>query len=165
MPSVHATKLPAGALLEHYSASGAYTDCYTATLRGQASLTEFMTAFYTTPIFKLERWLLARFLRLPSTDQEAQLLSQGKLIRFSAWNVECRESNQAILAAGRTRSWLMASQFPAGSGTTALFFGSAIVPRKCGGLGWQFNALLFFHKLYSRLLLASAIRRLARDRL
>lgn len=164
MSSVQATKLPVGAFLEHYSASGAYTDCYTATLMGQASLAEFMAAFYTTPIFKLERWLLDRLLRVPSTDEEAQLLAQGKLTRFSAWSVESREPNQAILAAGRTRSWLMASQLPAASGATALFFGSAIVPRKRGGLGWQFKALLVFHKLYSRILLASAIRRLARGR-
>ncbi len=164
MSSVHATRLPAGALLDHYAASGAYTDCYTATVARQVSLAELMAAFYTTPVFKLERWLLARLLGLPSTDQQAQLLAEGSLVRFSAWKVERRESSQAILAAGRTRSWLMAAQDPAGSGTTTLFFGSAIEPRRRGGLGWQFNALLLFHKAYSRILLASAIRRLARDR-
>ena len=162
--SIQATQLPAGALLERYSASGAYTDCYVATVRGHVSLAEFMAAFYKTPIFKLERWLLARFLRYPSTDHEAQLLAQGELTRFSAWNVESRESNQTILAAGRTRSWLMTSQLPAGSGTTTLFFGSAVVQRKRGGLGWQFSALLAFHKLYSHILLASAVRRLAKGK-
>jgi hypothetical protein len=121
-----------------------------------------MAAFYTTRIFKLERWLLAR-IRLPSTDQEASLLAQGQLTRFAAWSVESREQNQAILAAGRTRSWLMASQAPTGPGATTLYFGSAVVPRRRGGLGWQFKALLGFHRLYSRVLLASAVRRLAEN--
>ena len=164
MSSVQTSRLPAGAFLAHYSASGAYTDCYTATVEGRVSLGEFMAAFYTTPVFKLERWLLARLLRLPSTDREAMSLAQGELTRFSAWSVESRDADQALLAAGRTRSWFMVPPPPAASGATVLFFGSAIVPRERGGLGWPFNALLAFHKLYSRILLASAIRRLARDR-
>jgi hypothetical protein len=160
MPSVQITPLPPGALLERYSTSGAYTDCYVATVPGITSLAEFMAAFYTTPVFKLERWLLARFLRYPSSDHEAEQLAQGTVAQFSAWHVESRESDQAILAAGRTRSWLMATQQSAGSGTTNLFFGSAVVQRRRGGLGWQFGALLGFHKLYSRILLASAVHRL-----
>jgi hypothetical protein len=163
MPNVQATLPPAGSLLQHYSASGAYTDCYAATVEGDVSLAAFMAAFYTTPVFKLERWLLARCLHLPSTDQEAQLLAQGSRTHFSAWTVECRESHQALLAAGRTRSWLMVASGPAGTKTTTLFFGSAIVPYERGRLGWQFHALLRFHKAYSRILLAAAIRHRARD--
>jgi len=158
MPSIRAASLPGEALLASYSASGAYTDCYVVSVPGQASLAQFMAAFYTTRIFKLERWLLERFLRLPSSDKEAQLLAQGQVERFAAWHVEARASNQALLAAGRTRSWLMVA--PAGSGSdTTLFFGSAVVQRKGGGLGWQFSALLGFHKLYSRMLLGAAARR------
>lgn len=162
MPKVLATKLPANALLEQYATSGAYTDCYAATLAGETSLADFMAAFYTTPIFKLERWLLARVLRLPSTDEEAQLLALGKVSRFSAWNVESRQSHQIVLAAGRTRSWLMVSTIPASCGATTLFFGSAVVQLKKGGLGWRFDVSIFFHKLYSRVLLASAVRSLQR---
>ena len=164
MSNVQTTTLPDGALLQRYVASGAYTDCYVATLPGQASLAELMVAFYTTPIFKLERWLLAWFLRLPSTDAEAQLLARGKLTRFAAWEVEARESNQIILSSGRTRSWLMVCPHSVGPVATALYFGSAVVHRRRGGLGWQFSALLGFHKLYSRILLASAVRRLAASR-
>jgi hypothetical protein len=160
MLSVHVSSLPADALLQSYVASGAYTDCYAVTFPGQVSLAEFMAAFYTTRIFRLERWLLARLLRFPSTDQQAQLLGQGELTRFAAWHVESRESNQVIMAAGRTRSWLMASPSPEGTAATSLYFGSAVVQRRRGGLGWQFNALLGFHKLYSRALLSSASRRL-----
>jgi hypothetical protein len=163
LPGVQAIPPPAGTRLQHYAASGAYADCYAATIEGEVSLAAFMAAFYTTPIFKLERWLLARFLHVPSTDREAQLLAQGSLTRFSAWTVEHRESHQATLAAGRTRAGLMVASGPAGAGKTTLFFGSAIAPRKRGDLGWQFQALLPFHKAYSRILLAWAIRRLARD--
>jgi hypothetical protein len=163
MSRVHTTKLPTGALLEQYSASGAYTDCYSATVEGQVSLAEFMAAFYTTPMFKLERWLLSQVLRLPSTDQEVQLLAHGEVLRFSAWSVEARQPEQVILAAGRTRSWLMASGVPTSSGATALYFGSAVVARKSGKMGWQFDSLLLFHRLYSRVLLGSAVRRLQRS--
>src|SRR3546814_5170775 len=95
MPKIHATRLPNGALLEQYSASGAYTDCYSATLVGHISLADFMGVFYTTPIFKLERWILAKVLQLPSTDQEAQLLAQGRITRFAAWSVEARQDRKS----------------------------------------------------------------------
>ena len=160
MASVRTCSLPTGALLQGYVASGAYTDCYVVSLTSRVSLAEFMAAFYTTRIFRLERWLLARFLHFPSTDQQAQLLGTGELTRFAAWQVESRESNQVLLAAGRTRSWLMALPPPEDTETTTLFFGSAVVQRKRGGLGWQFNALLTFHQLYSRALLSAAARSL-----
>jgi hypothetical protein len=162
MSSIQVAPLPAGAFLERYRAAGDYTDCYTVAFSGSASLSEYMAAFYTTPVFKLERRLLSIFLRFPSTDQEAKLLAQGEVNSFSAWRVESREARQAILAAGRTRSWLMVSPHAAGSQTTNLFFGSAVLQRRRGGLGWAFSALLGFHKLYSRILLASAVRRLSR---
>jgi hypothetical protein len=47
-------------------------------------------AFYTTAIFKLERWLLARLLKLPSTDAEAARLAASALHAFAAWSVESR---------------------------------------------------------------------------
>src|SRR3546814_5260648 len=123
-----------------------------------------MGVFYATPIFKVGGWILGKVLQRPSTDQEAQLLAQGRITRFAAWSVEARQIDQTVLAAGRTRSWLMALPVGTGSGATALFFGSSITPRERGGLGWQFSALLLFHKLYSRVLLASAVRRLATSR-
>src|SRR3546814_15708383 len=94
-----------------------------------------MGVFYTTPIFKLERWILAKVLQLPSTDQEAQLLAQGRITRFAAWSVEARQIDQTVLAAGRTRSWLMALPVWTGSGATPLFFGSFHTPRDRGRPG------------------------------
>jgi hypothetical protein len=164
MSTVEIASLPPGALLEAYSTTDAYTDCYSIKLARSASLGEFMVAFYTTPVFKLERWLLDRFASSPSTDAEALLLARGQVNRFAAWQVEAREADQAVLAAGRTRSWFMViprDQEP-DLGTT-LFFGSAVLPHKRDRLGWQFTALLGFHKLYSRILLGAAARRLAQS--
>jgi hypothetical protein len=162
MPIVESAPLPVGALLEAYAGTTAYTDCYCIRIAHEVSLAEFMTAFYTTPVFKLERWLLARVLGLRSTDQQARDLAEGKLTRFSAWDVEARDANQALLAAGRTRSWLMVASLATESGGgTTLFFGSAVLARERGGLGWRFGALLGIHKLYSRVLLSSAARRLS----
>lgn len=133
--SVVAATLPRGALLAAYAETQAYTDCYSVTLTRPASFAEYIESFYTTPPFKLERWLLGRLAGFPSTDAEARLLAQGQVSRFAAWHVEAREPHQAILAAGRTRSWLMVGPQPAEpDATTTLFFGSAVVPRQRGGM-------------------------------
>lgn len=162
MPTIQVASLPPGALLHAYAAADAYTDCFAVKLGRPVSLADFMLAFYTTPVFRIERWLLGHLARFPSTDIEARQLAQGHLSRFAAWQVEAREPNQAVLAAGRTRSWLMVMPGEERPGsTTTLFFGSAVVSRRHGGLGWPFTALLGLHKLYSRILLAAAARRLA----
>lgn len=161
MQTIEVSPIPAGASLRAYAETNAYTDCYSLRLNRSATLAEFMAAFYTTPVFKLERWLLARALGFASTDQQAQQLAEGRLSEFSAWRVESRDSTQALLAAGRTRSWLMVAAPAVGTGEgTRLFFGSAVLPGKRGGLGWPFSALIGFHKLYSRILLSAAARRL-----
>ncbi|MBT9520087.1 MAG: hypothetical protein IV101_04260 [Dechloromonas sp.] len=166
MASVRPCPLPAGTLLGIYAQSGAYTDCYAVDLNRQVTQSEFVEAFYTTSIFKVERWLLAKFMSYPSTDAEAHQLASGSLSKFSAWTVEHSSPNEVLLAAGRTRSWLMASAVESGSSTTRLYFGSAVVPSRSAGsgvphMGWQFRALLGFHKAYSRVLLAAASRKLA----
>ena len=58
----------------------------------------------------------------------------------------------------------MTMSLPGSGGvSTKLYFGSAVVPRRgSAGLGWQFTALLAFHKLYSRVLLRAARNRLAK---
>lgn len=160
MNAVVSTAIPVGTLLGFYAANGAFTDAYLITLDREVSLPEFIAAFYTSPLFKLERWLIAKSLRLPSTDQDAYELGIGKVDKFSAWHVESRDQHQAMLAAGRTRSWFMVS--PAAGHRTTLYFGSAVVARKRGGLGWQFTALLGFHKAYSQLLPAAAAKRVSR---
>lgn len=161
--------LPAHALLARHRADGAFTDCYAATLRRPVSLAEFVDAFYTTRLFKLERVVLAWFARQPSTDLQARQLAVGQRDTFAAWRVEARQSDQVLLAdlTGRTRSWLMVAPASEGGGAAAtrLYFGSAVLPLAQAAtgrrrLGFTFHALLGFHRLYSRALLWSACRRL-----
>lgn len=168
MTLIHACELPDDALLRRYRGSGAYADCYVTELARPVSQAEFVEAFYTTAVFKLERLLLAWFAARPSSDSQAAQLASGGLGSFAAWSVEARAPDQLLLSdfQGRTRSWLMSAPAPNGR-TTRLFFGSAVVPivdRHSGAtrMGATYRALLGFHKLYSRLLLRAAATRLAR---
>jgi len=155
----------ADSLLGRYAGSGAYVDSYAFTCADGISLARFVEAFYTSPLFKVERRLIALALGLPADDADARMLATGGRDAYSAWHVEARTADQLLVAVGRTRSWFMVAPGEAnGEPATTLFFGSAVVPRKRGGLGWQFNALLGFHKLYSRALLSAAARRLAARR-
>lgn len=164
--SIHRTELPAQALLRRYLRDGHYADCYVVEMPVAVSQAEFVEAFYTTPLFKLERAILAAAVRKPSNDDDARALARGECEVFAAWTVEDRSDTQLLLAdfMGRTRSWLMAE--PNGRGGTLLHFGSAVVPkhdRETGkpSLGTGFGLMLGFHKLYSRALLAAARRRLS----
>ena len=166
---VHVSLVPQSSLLGSYVDSGAYADCYVTELPAEVTHAQFVEAFYTTRLFKLERLLLGLFLARPSTDEQAAQLAGGQLSSYAAWSVESRAENQLLLAAGRTRSWLMVA---AGTGEhpghTKLFFGSAIVSKRSStgaprDMGLGFKALLGFHKLYSRALLLSARARLVRQ--
>jgi hypothetical protein len=165
MSPVRPCEIPPGSLLASYRDAGAYADCYAADVEFFVSHAAFVEAFYTTPVFKLERLILAAFASRPSTDAEAAQMAKGESDRFAAWTVEGRAPDQVLLRdlTGRTRSWLMTA--PAGSGTQ-LYFGSAVVPRrdsKTGEprMGAVFTGLLGFHRIYSRVLLSAARSRLA----
>jgi hypothetical protein len=170
MPAIRPCELPADALLNRYAGSdGAYADCYVADIARTVSHAEFVEAFYTTALFKLERLLLRMLVSRPSTDAQARQLAQGELGSFAAWSVEGRAPNQVLLSdfTGRTKSWLMVAGPGNGASThTRLLFGSAVVPMhstKTGQGGrFVFKALLGFHKLYSRVLLRAAKARLSR---
>lgn len=102
---------PQQALIHKYfSMPGAYTDSYCADLPVQTSFPDYLYAFYTTPLFKLERLILTFTVRKPSTDTQAKDLTEGKCDSFAAWTVEAREENQILMCdfAGSTLSWLMA---------------------------------------------------------
>ena len=126
---------------------------------------DFVTAFYTTGLFKLERLILRWAVSRPSTDAEARELATRERDAFAAWTVEHRSENQLLMRDlyGRTRSWLMTA---AEEGGTRLYFGSAVLPTRSSTskppvMGVRFQALLGFHRLYSRLLLNAARRRLS----
>ena len=158
--------LPEHALLARYAGDGGYTDCYVTDLPGNFSQAEYVAAFYTTWLFKLERVILKWLVAKPSTDQQAEELARGGRDSFAAWTVEASAPNQLLMRdfLGNTRSWLMVEPRHEG-GVTRLYFGSAVVPRadrKTGQrrLGFSFRALLGFHRRYSRALLTAARARL-----
>jgi len=166
--SIRTCPLPDDALLRRYQRY-AYADCYTAALAGTVVHREFVTAFYTTWLFKLERLILKCLVSKPSTDAQAEQLADGTLNTFAAWRVEDRGENQLLMCdfMGRTRSWLMTTS-EGGTGGTRLYFGSAVVPIRDpntgrSSLGFGFTALLGFHKLYSRALLRAASRKLRKS--
>jgi hypothetical protein len=166
---VKAVPLPDGALLERYRdgvGSNAYTDCYSVSLQRLVGLPEFVAAFYTGAGFKLERLILGFLVAKPSTDAQARKLARGETDRFAAWQVEARDSDQILLCdfKGRTRSWLMVKS-AADTGHTTLYFGSAVVhdqnaAGEKGKPSLVFRLLSGFHRLYSKVLLASARRKL-----
>jgi hypothetical protein len=160
VPRIIRCELPAGALLHAYVAKGAYTDCFATDIAASASFASYVEAFYTSVPFKLERLVLATLVAKPSTDADVRRLAQGESEAFAAWTVEARAPDQLLVCdfLSRTRSWLMVA--PIKGGGTRLYFGSAVVPVGLGSsrarLGFPFNALLPFHKLYARILLGAA---------
>jgi hypothetical protein len=151
---------PAEALHTKYERGGAYTDCFTTEIPGHVSHAQFVEAFYTSRVFKLERLILKWLVDKPSTDVEAKELAAGARDRFAAWTVEDRSTDQLLMCdyLSQTRSWLMVAacerdRLPA----TRLHFGSVVTSVR----RFPFNMLLGFHRLYSRVLLNSARARLA----
>jgi len=171
MFSVEKCTVPANTLLYKYSMNGAYVDCYSTEIHKSVSFPEFVFAFYTSPLFKLERLILKLAVSKPSTDSQARQLSDGETEKFAAWYVENRSESEMLMCdfLGRTRSWLMVAPMNKGSGArTRLYFGSVVVPIrnfKAGkrSLGFGFMTLLGFHKIYSRLLLYFAKSRVSRQ--
>lgn len=146
-------ELPADALLQKYVRSGAYTDCYSTHTPVAVSLADFVSAFYTTWLFKLERFILRVAVSRPSTDAEARQVAAGDIDCFAAWSAEARSDDQLLMCdfQGRTRSWFMVAG-------TRLYFGSAVVPVTVTESKVRF--LLGLHRLYSRALLHAARSRL-----
>lgn len=163
VPSIHLGDLPPDALLQAYQQRGAYTDCYVMDVPGRVLQADYIAAFYTSRLFKVERRLLALLAAKPASDDTARQLALGEVTVFSAWTVESRTADQLLLCdfLGRTRSWLMSVPGGGqGAATTRLYFGSAVVPKRAPAsgppsFGFWFHALTGFHKAYTRLLMRS----------
>ena len=100
---------PRDTLLARYAAQpGGYTDCYTVDLAAEISLAAYVRAFYTTPLFNAERWLL-NLAGFKATDEDAARLAEGRQDRYSAWQVEDRTGDELLMcpAGAATRSWFM----------------------------------------------------------
>ena len=161
---ISASNIPEEALHLKYRNEGGYADCYTAEVEKFVDLAGFVAAFYTSPLFKLERFILAHIISKPSTDKNLEELLSGQSNLFAAWTQECRTQDQLLMKdyQGMTLSWFMVK----GQGPCRLYFGSAIVrvhnatKRKTNNIPILFRVTLWFHKLYSRALMWSAIRNL-----
>ena len=154
------TPVPETSLLGAYAKSEAFTDCYATTVPGIVGLSNLVEAFYTTRLFKLERWLLATALNYPATDLQAKQLALAESSEFSAWRVENRADREILLAAWQTRLWLCVEPQLSSPPSTVLFFGSAVIPMSPEGkFGPAFHLLSGFHRLYSKLLLSAASKR------
>lgn len=175
---IEALAPPPTSLLQRELASGAFADAYALQRPGRVAQADWVAAFYTSPVFKLERWILA-CLGFPSSDEQARSLAYGQAQAYAAWRVEARQPQQLLMrdATGRTCSWLSVEELRAGDSAVAtrLWFGSAVRPRPAAagragraggkaGFGLAFHLLLGLHKAYSRALLASAARRLEQVR-
>lgn len=164
MFSVEEFPLPENALLGRYLGDGNYTDCFRIEFPAAISHAEYVEAFYTTPLFKLERTILKWAVSKPSSDADAHRLAAGDTDSFAAWSVEAREDNQILLCdyLQRTRSWLMTVPLIEGEHPkTQLYFGSAVVaPSNVNGqedsLGRFFQLSRGFHQVYSAALLRAA---------
>lgn len=152
--------VPNDGLLQTYVGHGAnYTDCFEVLSPGTVTLPDFIEAFYTTWLFKLERFVLALYLRRRISDKDVRALAQGA-DRFAFWTVEGRARDQILLRdlGGHTRSYLAVS---ATDGvTTRLIFGSAVVAAEGKPLGRMVILLAPIHQFYSKALLRLAARKL-----
>ncbi|ESQ74264.1 hypothetical protein [Asticcacaulis sp. AC402] len=153
---------PETSLLNAYHEAKAYTDGYSLDLPFEVTLAEYVEAFYTTWLFKLERLVLATLVDKPSNDKQAAELAAGERIIFAAWTLEAREADQILMCdfLSKTRSWLMCDG-------NRMWFGSAIVPKAVHSngkayLGIGFHLLIPFHRLYSKALLRAAAQKLIR---
>lgn len=154
------TELPSDALLSRYQPPH-YTDCFCTVVPGSVSLADFVHAFYTAPLFRCERVIL-KLIGRGSTDEQARQLVDGARTTFAAWSVEDRTTDQLLMCdfQSRTRSWFKV--VPVRS-STRLYFGSAVTADKAAdGPPSGYQVLLRLHRLYSRLLLKGAVRRLKR---
>lgn len=152
--------VPGDALLQRYVGAGAnYTDCFEVMSPGAVTLPDFIQAFYTTWLFRMERAVLTVAMRRKISDTDVQALARGA-DRFAAWTVEARADAQILLCdtAGHTRSYLAVSATDGSA--TRLIFGSAVVARGDKPLGRGVTVLIPLHRFYSKALLRLAERKL-----
>ncbi|MEL6550324.1 MAG: hypothetical protein AAFQ54_08780 [Pseudomonadota bacterium] len=148
---VRRAEVPRESLLARYIEDPAsHVDAYVTA--GEASLADFISAFFSSPLFRLERRILALG-GAASSDPQIALLAAGEGAHMAAWEVVERNAHELLLTVPNTpiRTWLAVAP-------GELWFGSAIVASD-GQIPIAARALMPFHALYSRSLLALAARR------
>jgi hypothetical protein len=167
MFSITQEAAPEDALLKTYRGGahperwGRYGDCFSVRVDRAVSIADFVFAFYTSPVFRIERWMLRAFIGARSSDMGARALADGSATTFAAWYVADRSTTQLLMCDRfeRTRSWFRVVALDAGG--TLLQFGSAVAAGRDKGTEGApqsrgFRVLLGFHVLYSQILLNAA---------
>jgi hypothetical protein len=170
MSSILQVPVPEESLLRTYRGGarpdrwGNQGDCFSVCVERVVSLADFVFAFYTSPVFRVERWILALVAKSPSTDAQARAVADESSRDFALWQVAERTDTQLLMCDRyeMTRSWFRV--VPQGDGRTVLQFGSAVAAhrdQKTGAASMKrgFRWLMGFHVLYSKVLLGAASRR------
>jgi len=138
-----------------------YGDCFSLIAEQGVSLTDFVFAFYTSPVFRIERFLLGALAGAASSDAQARAVADGSAASFALWYVGERTATQLLMCDRyeRTRSWFRV--VPLDRDRTLLQFGSAVAASRGSrsdgtALGLGFRLLMRFHVLYSQALLHAA---------
>lgn len=164
---------PEGALIRRYTTTlGAYSDCFYVDIPAEVTLSDYILAFFSTPIFRMERLILNLLPSGRSNKRCVLDLASGSGKKMASWKTERRDENQLLLAVGNgpIRTWLMVQDNQLSKHTTRLYFGSAVLPTRITKdghpkLAFVFRMFLGLHIFYSRLLLWWAARDLSRKTL
>lgn len=167
MFSVAREAVPDDALLKTYIGDshperwGTYADCFAVWVDSEVSLSDFVFAFYTSPVFRIERFILRVLVNAPSSQADARDVADGLTDEFAAWYVGARTATQLLMCDRyeTTRSWFRVVTVTGGG--TRLQFGSAVAAKRDENtgdraLGAGFHLLQRFHVFYSQLLLHAA---------
>ena len=149
-------EVPEGALIARYLAeTGAHVDAYCVAGPREIGLPDYVSAFFTSPVFRLERALLRVFARTKSSDAQVRALAEGTGTHMALWEVEARSEHELLLCVPGTpiRTWLAIRD-------GKLRFGSVVLAEPNGTQSLFARVLMPFHALYSRVLLWAAARRI-----
>lgn len=157
MRSVSTGEIPEnGALMSYALRPGCYTDCYFVDVPGQVVLSDFISTFFNTPLFRVERFILAVVASQPTTIEDVKNISEGKSDRFAVWKVESRDDFQLMMSVGDgpIRSWWMVSPGLNNNEYSRIYFGSAVLSTTVDSagapkIGAFFRIFLGFHKAYA----------------
>ncbi|KAK9711516.1 hypothetical protein K7432_007776 [Basidiobolus ranarum] len=144
----------------------------------EALLVKYVGAFYTSPVFKLERFLINLFSKSspetqPETDQDilSKEFQLGDTVASNSYTVTTRDPNQMELKFSLQKgvidgsSWLAIEEPQAHEGAYTFWFGTAIYPadKELPDFDSRFksnNMEVRFHKIYSRVLIDMAVKKL-----
>ncbi|QZD91391.1 hypothetical protein K3162_07340 [Qipengyuania xiapuensis] len=168
MIQVTAPQLPPESLLARRRGPECYRDAFRASVTGEVSLGELITAFFSSRTFLTERMAL-HLIGRGAGHAEIAALAAGRTQRFAAWEVEAREEEELLMHdfLDKTCCWLAVSSrgedgaldgpLPVPeTGRTYIWFGTAVREFE----GPIVSRLRGAHRWYARHLLEAAARRL-----